>query len=153
METFIRTHRPKRLASGTDGGGNNDESQCFVVLGARVYSYIEPSRWMASSCQHDASHYPPVVYQAQWHCLSQTSTPADRAGRADRISAGQINLWLQITPSHLVATRALRRLHSVGGGAPVIFGRRRRRAADQQKSAAAAARRGVVGASNESRIL
>jgi len=51
------------------------------------------------------------------------------------------------------SSRALRRLHSVGGGAPVIFARRRRRAADQKKSAAAAARRGVVGASDGSKSL
>src|SRR6218665_2494153 len=39
-------------------------------------------------------------------------------------------------------SRAFRRLHCVGGGAPVNFGRRRR-AAGSKKSAAAAARRGV----------
>src|SRR6218665_2756220 len=42
-------------------------------------------------------------------------------------------------------SRAVRRRHCVGGGAPVNFGRRRRRAAGPKKSAAAAARRGVGG--------
>src|SRR6218665_3320388 len=44
-----------------------------------------------------------------------------------------------------VGTRAVRRRHCVGGGAPVNFGRRGRRAAGPKKSAAAAAERGGVG--------